>query len=73
MINKTFVVTKSTFISIVKKLCMEIKRIQKNANFFITFAETLHKKWSFPLMISLVNVTKSAVYCGFAHIYWRNP
>ena len=25
---------------------------------------TLHKKWRFPLKISLVNVT---------HIYWRNP
>ena len=34
---------------------------------------TLHKKWSFPLSISLVNVTKSAVSCGFGHIYWRNP
>ena len=34
---------------------------------------SLHKKWSFPLRISLVNVTKSAVSCGFGHIYWRNP
>ena len=34
---------------------------------------TLHKKWSFPLRISLVNVTKSAVSGGFGHIYWRNP
>ena len=33
---------------------------------------TRHKKWSFPLTISLVNVTKSAVFCGFGHIYWRN-
>ena len=33
----------------------------------------LHKKWSFPLRISSVNVTKSAVFCGFGHIYWRNP
>ena len=31
------------------------------------------KKWSFPLRISSVNVTKSAVSCGFGHIYWRNP
>ena len=30
----------------------------------------LHKKWSFPLKISSVNVTKSR---GFGHIYWRNP
>ena len=34
---------------------------------------TLHKKWNFPLRISLVNVTKSAVSCGFGHIYQRNP
>ena len=33
----------------------------------------LHKKRSFPLRISLVNVSKSAGNCGFAHIYWRNP
>ena len=33
----------------------------------------LHKKWSFPLRMSSVNVTKSAVSCGFGHIYWRNP
>ena len=34
---------------------------------------TLHKKWSFPWRISSVNVTKSAGYCGFGHIYyWRN-
>ena len=32
----------------------------------------LHKKWSFPFKISSVNVTKSAVSCVFAHIYWRN-
>ena len=34
---------------------------------------TLHKKWTFPLRIFSVNVTKSAVCCGFGHIYWRNP
>ena len=34
---------------------------------------TLHKKWSFPVEISSVNVTKSAGNCGFGHIYWRNP
>ena len=30
---------------------------------------SLHKKWSFPLKISSVNVTKSAGNCGFGHIY----
>ena len=33
----------------------------------------LHKKWSFPLRTSSVNVTKSAVFCRFGHSYWRNP
>ena len=32
----------------------------------------LHKKWSFPLRISSINVSKSAVSCEFCHIYW-NP
>ena len=32
---------------------------------------TLHKKWSFPLRICSVNVTKSKDSCGFGHIYWR--
>ena len=32
---------------------------------------TLHKKWSFPLRNSSVNVTKSAVSCGFRLIYRR--
>ena len=30
---------------------------------------TLHKKWSYQLRISSVNVTKSAVSYGFGHIY----
>ena len=34
--------------------------------------QTLHKKLSFPLWISSTNVTKSAISCGFGHIYW-NP
>ena len=33
---------------------------------------TLHKKWSFPLRISSVNVTKSAGSCAFGHIHCRN-
>ena len=31
------------------------------------------KQSSFPLKISLVNVTKSSVSTRFDHIYWRNP
>ena len=34
---------------------------------------TLHKKCSFPLRISSVNMTKSAEKCGFGLIYRRNP
>ena len=37
----------------------------------ILFIRTLHKKWSFQLRISSVNVTKSAVSCRFGRIYWR--
>ena len=36
------------------------------------FYKTLLKKWSFPLSISSVNVTKT-VSCGFSHIYKRDP
>ena len=32
----------------------------------------LHIKWSFPLKIFSVNMTKFAVSCQFGHIYWRN-
>ena len=39
----------------------------------VPFQITLHKKWSFPLRISPVNVIKSEGNCGFRHIYWRNP
>ena len=31
------------------------------------------QKMEFPLMVSSVNVTKSVVFCGFGHIFWRNP
>ena len=32
----------------------------------------LHKKWSLPLRIFSITVTKSAVSCGFGHVYWIN-
>ena len=40
---------------------------------WVCLITSLHKKWSFPLRISSVNVTKSAVSCGFGLIYWKNP
>ena len=30
------------------------------------------KKWSFPLVISSINMNKSAGNCGSGHIYWIN-
>ena len=34
---------------------------------------TLHKKWSFSLRISSVNVTKFKRNCSCGHIYWKSP
>ena len=42
-------------------------------NFALIASKHCTNKWSFPLRISSVNVTKFAVSCGFGHIYWRNP
>ena len=41
--------------------------ILKGAN--VQKMNTLHKKWSFPLRIFTVNVTKSAASYQFGHIY----
>ena len=38
----------------------------------VEMTQSLQRKWSFPLMIFSVNVTKSAVCRGFCHIYWIN-
>ena len=42
---------------------------------FFCFALILGESWNSPILIRIfsVNVTKSAVFCGFSHIYWRNP
>ena len=42
-------------------------------NIYHLRSDSLHKKWSFPVRISSVYVTKPAVSCVFGHIYWRNP
>ena len=47
-------------------------QIASCATFWSNLILSLHKKWSFPLRIYSVNVTKSVVSCGFDHIYWRN-
>ena len=53
----------SNFVSICQPVCLIVSQQ----------ALTLHKKWSFPLSISSVNVTKSVVFCRLRHINWRNP
>ena len=43
---------------------------QQSSKLFTAFLDVaLHKKWSFPLRISSVNVTKSEISYGFGHIY----
>ena len=49
------------------------KKYHRAKNILKKTKHSLCKKWSFPLRIYSVNVTKSAVSCGFGHIYWRNP
>ena len=51
-----------------------LKKPRLKTSIYSVFDEVaLHKKWSFSLRISSVNVTKSTVNCGFGHIYWGNP
>ena len=54
---------------LVRKFCGNVQFSQS----FGWIAQTLHKKFSFPLRISSVNVTKSATDCGLGHIYGRDP
>ena len=55
-----------------KKILISWRKIVFYKLGFQSALSTLHKKWSFPIKISSVNVTKSARNCGFSHIYWRN-
>ena len=64
------------FLAVVVQRCIEWVLIEKERLKFqvVSFYQlSLHKKWSFPLQISSVNVTKSAGNREFGHIYWRNP
>ena len=45
----------------------------KEVSVWIEIILSMHTKWSFWTRISSVNVTRSAAFCGFGHIYWRNP
>ena len=51
------------------------KLLEKCISDTLSDCRSIHytKKWSFPLWLSSVNVTKSEANCGFRHIYWRNP
>ena len=56
------------------KVSLTLRYTAQKMKFFIVLVYiTLYKKWSFPLRISSVNVTKSAGNCGFGHINWRYP
>ena len=45
----------------------------KFMNNVLQMGQSTAQKWSFPLRISSVIVTRSAVSCEFGQIYWRNP
>ena len=49
------------------------KEVEKAMKKVEVIVSSLHKKWSFPLRISSVNVTKSTGNCGFDYIYWIYP
>ena len=71
--SKHFIVTSRIQLdNIYSYKIMNIKTLTASVVLLLA-ATTLHKKWSFPLNISSVNVTKSAVFRGFVHIYWRSP
>ena len=49
--------------------CFNVNGIDLIKLLFMNMLETLYKKRSFPLRISSANVTKSAIFCEFGHIY----
>ena len=76
------------WVSIAEPLAKVAARELENGLFhrycFLSFSKThivhqislIHKKWSFSVRISSVNVTKSANsarFWGFGHINWRDP
>ena len=50
-------------------ICSKLSTKTPEINSYTLFS--LHKKWSFSLRVSSVNVTKSPVSYGFGHIYWK--
>ena len=62
-----------------KNLYLSLNTTHSFRNNYQKFSEScfcknnIAHKWSSPLSVSSVNVTKSAVFCGFGQIYWKNP
>ena len=54
-------------------LLLEVPCYHYVQNFKLIPLRPLQKQWSFPWRISSVNLTKSAVSCGFGYIYWTSP
>ena len=59
-------------IILINAKCFLCKPVSKRQNGLGLKLGITVQKWSFPLRISSVNVTKLAVSSGFGHIYWRN-
>ena len=43
--------------------------MKSSLNQHLVISTTQHKHWSFPWKSSLLNMNKSAFFCGFIHIY----
>ena len=72
MLNISFI--NKTLVIVIEIRQKQIPKFPGSVPFYLIFYfVSLHKKISFPLRISFVNVTKSAVSCEFGHIYRRNP
>ena len=69
------IIHRELLLSAISKFFIEVplKSFSKMRNTIFDYLLRIHKIWSFPLEISSVNVTKSAVCCGFGHIYRNNP
>ena len=59
----------SSFSTKIFQNSQKITRGRDSCLYNFSLLKALHKKYSFPLRISPVNVTKSAGICGFGHIY----
>ena len=55
-----------------KKSCKNVFKTYSKRFQYMLKTWNEDKKWSFPLRIFSVNVTKFTVFRGFGHIYWRN-